>query len=78
MSPTGYSSTGITGVCTILPNVKTSTSFANIGMPLKNTSAMIVANKNALSLLPRGALGELCFGGDQVVWSMGATYLKQN
>lgn len=28
---------------------------------------MIVAEKEPFTLLPRGALGKLCFGGDQVV-----------
>jgi non-ribosomal peptide synthetase component F len=34
--------------------------------PLKNTSVMIVADGDSLGLLPRGAIGELCFGADQV------------
>jgi hypothetical protein len=36
-------------------------------MPLKNTSAMVIADKDGFNLLPRGAVGLLCFGGDQVV-----------
>lgn len=36
-----------------------------LGQPLQNTSAMIV-DTGSLDVLPYGAIGELCFGGDQV------------
>ncbi|KAJ5770743.1 uncharacterized protein N7511_002794 [Penicillium nucicola] len=61
-----YSSGAIAHICAIYPNVKDSASLRNIGKPLNNTSAMIVADQESFSLLPRGAIGELCFGGDQV------------
>lgn len=64
---TGYSSPALTGICTIATNVTQATSHANIGAPLRNTSAMIVASQETFKLLPRGATGELCFGGTQVV-----------
>lgn len=39
--------------------------ISNIGAPLRNTSAFVFhAGKDCL--VPRGAVGELCFGGDQV------------
>lgn len=61
-----YSANVLTHVCAICPNVKASTSLQNIGKPLRNTSAMVVANQESFALLPRGAIGELCFGGDQI------------
>ncbi|KAJ5591736.1 uncharacterized protein N7459_002105 [Penicillium hispanicum] len=54
------------GICTICPGFKASTHLTNMGTPLQNTSVMIVADKEPFTLLPRGALGKLCFGGDQV------------
>lgn len=63
----GYTTNGPMPVCTICLNIETSTEVANIGMPLKNTSAMIAADCEEFSLLPRGASGEICFGGDRGV-----------
>ena len=56
-----------TGICTIDPTVPSSTSSENTEMPIKKTFAMVVTDQTATRLLPRGAYGELCFGGDQVV-----------
>ncbi|KAI3109232.1 hypothetical protein CBS147333_5862 [Penicillium roqueforti] len=61
-----YSNHALTHACTLCLNMQASTHVRNIGRPLKNTSAMIVADGDSLSLLPRGAIGELCFGGDQI------------
>ncbi|KAJ5365051.1 AMP-dependent synthetase/ligase [Penicillium concentricum] len=61
-----YSNHALAHICTIYPNTQASTYVRNIGRPLKNTSAMVVADGDSLVLLPRGAIGELCFGGDQV------------
>jgi hypothetical protein len=61
-----YSANVLTHVCAIYPNVKASTSLQNIGKPLRNTSAMVVADQESFTLLPRGAIGEICFGGDQI------------
>lgn len=41
--------------------------ISNIGRPLPNTSVFVLAEGERFSLVPRGAVGELCFGGDQVV-----------
>ncbi|KAJ5527964.1 hypothetical protein N7513_012123 [Penicillium frequentans] len=62
----GYDSLGLAGVCTLFPNFQSSNSLANIGAPLSNTSVMIVSGEPSLKIVPRGAVGELCFGGDQV------------
>jgi Acyl-CoA synthetases (AMP-forming)/AMP-acid ligases II len=61
-----YSNNAMAHACTLCPNMQTSTYVRNIGRPLKSTSAMIMEGGHSLSLLPRGAIGELCFGGDQV------------
>lgn len=49
------------------PNVTASDNLRNIGKPFKNTSAFVISGGPGFSLLPRGAVGEFCFGGDQVV-----------
>lgn len=63
----GYSAHELTYSCTICPKVEPSTLALNVGRPLKTTSAMVVADRETLILLPRGAVGELCIGGEQVV-----------
>ena len=37
----------------------------NIGPPFDNTSAFVL-DPDSDAILPRGAVGELCFGGEQV------------
>ncbi|KAJ6180280.1 hypothetical protein N7519_010741 [Penicillium mononematosum] len=61
-----YSSRALAHACTLCPNMQATTYVRNIGRPLKNISVMIVADGDSLAPLPRGAIGELCFGGDQV------------
>ena len=39
----------------------------NIGTILPNTSVFILAQHDGFELIPRGGVGELCFGGSQVV-----------
>lgn len=70
MFNSGYSSPALTSICTIRPAVTSSTHHANIGMPLKNTSVMVVADRSVFTPVLRGAIGELCFGGDQIVSRM--------
>lgn len=65
----GYSPCGIAGLCTIPVKIDTSSVSTIIGQPLKKTSAVIIADKAGFNLLPRGAVGLLCFGGDQLVSS---------
>ncbi|CAG8889549.1 unnamed protein product [Penicillium egyptiacum] len=61
-----YSNRALAHACTLCPNMQATTNVRNVGRPLKNTSVMIIADGVSLGLLPRGAIGELCFGGDQV------------
>lgn len=56
-----------TGICTICTTTKPSTCSENREKPGRKTFAMVVTDQNATSLLPRGAYGEICFGGDKVV-----------
>lgn len=49
------------------PNVEPFDVIRNIGKPFKNTSAFVVSDGPEFSILPRGSVGEFCFGGDQVV-----------
>ncbi|KAJ5815263.1 AMP-dependent synthetase/ligase [Penicillium riverlandense] len=62
----GYSARELTYSCTLCPEVEPSTLVLNVGRPLRNTSAMVVADRKTFTLLPRGAVGELCIGGEQV------------
>lgn len=63
----GFTARGIAGLCTAPVKVETSSALTGVGKPLKNTSAMVISDKPEFNLLPRGAVGLLCFGGDQVV-----------
>ncbi|CRG90441.1 Hydroxamate-type ferrichrome siderophore peptide synthetase [Talaromyces islandicus] len=69
----GYGPSETTNICTVQPNVTASDNLRNIGKPFKNTSVFVVSGGSEFSLLPRGAVGEFCFGGDQV----GQGYLNQ-
>ncbi|PGH01201.1 hypothetical protein GX51_05397 [Blastomyces parvus] len=68
----GYGPSETTNICTVRPNLQPTDFINNIGPPFKNTSAFVISGKNDFSLLPRGAVGEFCFGGDQV----GSGYLN--
>ncbi|TGZ81379.1 acetyl-CoA synthetase-like protein [Ascodesmis nigricans] len=63
----GYGPSETTNICSINPKVKREHNISNIGPPFRNTSAFVVDPDAAeLVILPRGAVGELCFGGSQV------------
>ncbi|KAJ5888793.1 AMP-dependent synthetase/ligase [Penicillium taxi] len=61
----GYKTHGLAGIRMLRSNYEESTSLAGIGMPLVNTSAMIVRDSSEFILQPHGAVGELCFGVKQ-------------
>ncbi|OKP15175.1 Hydroxamate-type ferrichrome siderophore peptide synthetase [Penicillium subrubescens] len=69
LATSGYTTRGMAGICTASVRIETSSAITSLGLPLKNTSAMVIANKDGFDLLPRGAVGLLCFGGDQVATS---------
>ncbi|GAD98283.1 nonribosomal siderophore peptide synthase, putative [Paecilomyces variotii No. 5] len=62
----GYGPSETTNICTVRPNVGPSDQIRNIGRPFKNTSTFVVSDDKTFSLVPRGAVGEFVFGGDQV------------
>ncbi|KAL1852944.1 NRPS protein [Paecilomyces lecythidis] len=62
----GYGPSETTNICTVRPDVGPSDPIRNIGKPFKNTSAFVVSDDKTFSLVPRGAVGEFVFGGDQV------------
>ncbi|KAF8539319.1 hypothetical protein BDD12DRAFT_882702 [Trichophaea hybrida] len=63
----GYGPSETTNICTVNPRVRKTHDISNIGAPFKNTSAFVVtADEEELVLVPRGGVGELCFGGVQV------------
>lgn len=61
----GYGPSETTNICTVRPSVTLADLINNIGPPFSNTSAFVV-DPNSNMILPRGAVGELCFGGEQI------------
>ncbi|KAH8732141.1 hypothetical protein GQ44DRAFT_793484 [Phaeosphaeriaceae sp. PMI808] len=61
----GYGPSETTNICTVRPSVSPIDLINNIGSPFDNTSAFVLDPKST-AILPRGSLGELCFGGQQV------------
>lgn len=62
---TGYGPSETTNICTIRPNVTSDDIISNIGKSFPNTSTLIL-EPGKDTFVPRGAIGELCFGGSQV------------
>ncbi|EPE08713.1 non-ribosomal peptide synthetase [Ophiostoma piceae UAMH 11346] len=60
----GYGPSEVTNICTVRRMVDTL--VCNLGPGLENTSS-IVLQVDGLDPVPVGAVGEMCFGGDQVV-----------
>ena len=63
----GYGPSEMTNVCTVCPSIEAWQSPRNVGPPLKNTSVFLASEDDQFCMAPRGAVGELCFAGDQVV-----------
>jgi amino acid adenylation domain-containing protein len=61
----GYGPSETTNICTVRPYVTTDDMINNIGKSFPNTSTLVLAPCKDY-ILPRGAIGELCFGGSQV------------
>jgi amino acid adenylation domain-containing protein len=61
----GYGPSETTNICTVRAAVTPDDLINNIGMPFTNTSAFVL-DPESEAILPRGAVGELCFGGYQV------------
>ncbi|KAH7041934.1 hypothetical protein B0J12DRAFT_762382 [Macrophomina phaseolina] len=61
----GYGPSETTNICTVRPDVTEDDLINNIGAPFTNTSAFVMDEAKDV-FIPRGGVGELCFGGDQV------------
>ncbi len=64
-----YGPSEMTNICTVNPRVTPRHGINNIGAPLKNTSAFILSRGSSpykFHIIPRGGVGELCFGGAQL------------
>jgi len=61
-----YGPAECTNVCTCRPAVMVNHAINNIGRPFPNTSAFVIADNDEFNVLPRGAIGELAFGGEQI------------
>lgn len=65
-STSGYGPSETTNICTVRPFVTASDNINNLGPPLRNTSAFAMQGPDSLDIVPRGGVGEFCFGGEQV------------
>ena len=63
----GYGPSETTNICTVKPQVPANGLINDIGPPLKNTSAFVASDSTKFIPILRGGIGELCFGGEQVV-----------
>ncbi|CAN8098537.1 unnamed protein product [Discula destructiva] len=61
----GYGPSETTNICSV-KKMTMDDHIRHLGHSFENTSAFVLAPKG-LNVLPIGAVGELCFGGDQVV-----------
>ncbi|KAF4550872.1 AMP-binding enzyme-like protein 8 [Elsinoe fawcettii] len=62
----GYGPSETTNICSVNVNMSADDAINNIGQSFVNTSTFILPTNGDFAPLPRGALGELCFGGQQV------------
>ena len=62
----GYGPSETTNICSVNMNVSLDDALGNIGPPLRNTSAFVLSPISDFKTMPRGAFGELAFGGEQV------------
>jgi len=62
----GYGPSETTNICTVSPAVEKDYAINNIGPVFENTSGFVLKPCKGFQVLPAGALGELCFGGQQV------------
>jgi non-ribosomal peptide synthetase component F len=63
----GYGPSETTNICTVKPRIQSHGLINDIGPPLKNTSAFVASSASRFIPVLRGGVGELCFGGKQVV-----------
>ncbi|KAL1610378.1 NRPS [Paraconiothyrium brasiliense] len=61
----GYGPSETTNICTVKPHVTETDLINNIGPVFPNTS-LVILKPGSDHIVPRGAVGELCFGGGQV------------
>lgn len=62
----GYGPSETTNVVSVNSAITSNRRMNSIGLALENTSAFVLARRSEYCPLPLGALGELCFGGQQV------------
>ena len=63
----GYGPSEMTNICTMNAAMTQQEHVNNLGPTLDNTSVFIMAPHDGFEIIPRGGVGELCFGGSQVV-----------
>lgn len=63
----GYGPTEATNIVTARWPVKPWTRIDNVGAPLRCVSGFVLAEDGGFTPVPRGAVGEVCYGGVQVV-----------
>ncbi|KAI7627972.1 peptide synthetase, partial [Hortaea werneckii] len=62
----GYGPSETTNICSVHMDMRLDDPLGNVGPPLRNTSAFVIAPERKCELLPAGAVGEFAFGGEQV------------
>lgn len=63
----GYGPSETTNICSVNAGTQSKHARNNVGPPFRNTSAFVVElDSKDFQLVPKGAFGELCFGGEQV------------
>lgn len=62
----GYGPSETTNICTVKLRMSPNHVSSLVGQPLRNSSAFVLEPDSDFVILPKGAIGELCFGGDQV------------
>ncbi|TLD23897.1 hypothetical protein PspLS_06863 [Pyricularia sp. CBS 133598] len=64
----GYGPSETTNICTV-KKMKAGDIIQHLGFAFENTSSFVVQreSRNGIDVVPYGCVGELCFGGDQVV-----------
>ena len=62
----GYGPSETTNICTVNPRVTDVDFINNIGKPFSNTSLFVLQPGPDFKIVPRGGVGEFCFGGSQV------------
>lgn len=63
----GYGLSETTNIVSLYKPISHNERIGRIGYPLKTTSVFVLCPNSSFSPVPRGGMGELCFGGSQIL-----------